>query len=304
MGGMKLSGFTFVRNAVLLDYPVVESILSILPIVDEFIVNVGPSEDGTLELIRSIGNPKIKIIQSQWNPNIVSGGYICAQQTNIALFNCMGKWAFYLQPDEVVHEDDHPLVMEYVDRYIDDDRVEGLTLRELNFWGDCRTIMRVYPQWLRRRCWIVKPHRFTLSRGDAAGFSVHPKYKERGRRIRVMDTGARLFHVGSVKSDDALRYKCRTFSAVFQGDRSGAYEWEDSFYYRKMPRQFVARYDGAFPKVLEGWINKHPRAMDLGSPLWRTTMTWKEQWRLVQTFWSQRVTDRYPSRQSFRLLKE
>jgi hypothetical protein len=304
MGGIKLSGFTFVRNAVLLDYPVVESILSILPIVDEFIVNVGPSDDGTLDLIRAIGHPKIKIIQSQWNPNVVSGGYICAQQTNIALFNCMGTWAFYLQPDELVHEDDHPRIMEAVDRYRDDDRVEGLTLRELNFWGDCRTIVRVYPQWMRRRCWIVKPHRFTLSRGDAAGFTVHPKYKERGRRIRVVDTGARLFHVGSVKSEEALRYKCRAFSAVFQGDRSGAYEWEDSYYYQKVPRQFVARYEGTCPKVLEGWIRNHPRSLDLESRQWRTTLTWKERWRLARTFWSQRVTDRYPGRSSYRLLRE
>jgi glycosyltransferase involved in cell wall biosynthesis len=303
MAGMKLSGFTFVRNAVLLDYPVVESISSILPIVDEFIVNVGPSDDETLELLRAVGNPKIKIIQSQWNPHLVSGGYICAQQTNIALFNCMGKWAFYLQPDEVVHEDDHPLIMEYVDRYVDDDRVEGLTLRELSFWGDCQTVIRVYPQWMRRRCWIVKPHHFTLSRGDAAGFTVHPKYKERGRRIRVIDTGARLFHVGAVKSEEALRYKCRTFSAVFKGIRSSTYEWEEAYDYSKQPRRFVARYQGTYPKVLEPWIRKHPRKLDLESPQWRTALTWKERWRLVQTFWSQHVSDRYPVRSSFRLLR-
>lgn len=54
---MKVSGFTFVRNAVKYDYPVAESIRSILPVVDKFIVNVGQRNDGTLELIRSIGDP-------------------------------------------------------------------------------------------------------------------------------------------------------------------------------------------------------------------------------------------------------
>ncbi len=103
---MKISGFTIASNAIRFDYPVVESIKSILPIVDEFIVNVGPDEDGTLSLIESIGDPKIKIIRSQWNPNLDTGGYLFAQQTNIALFNCTGSWAFYLQADEVVHEDD------------------------------------------------------------------------------------------------------------------------------------------------------------------------------------------------------
>ncbi|MEO5657281.1 MAG: glycosyltransferase [Nitrospiria bacterium] len=304
MAGIKLSGFMFVRNAVLLDYPLVESLSSILSIVDEFIVNVGPSDDDTLARIRSIGSPKIKILESQWNPHTLSGGYICAQQTNIALFNCRGKWAFYLQPDEIVHEDDHPAIMEYVDRYQDDDRVEGLTLREMNFWGDCRTVIKAYPQWRRRKCWIVKPHRFVLSRGDAAGFTVHPKYKEQGRRIRVIDTGARLFHYGAVKSEEAMRYKCRTFSSYFQGNRSGVYEWADAYFYQRMPRQFVTPYDGTYPKVMDAWIRRHDRSLDLESPLWRRTMTWKERWRVVQMWWNEHVTDRYPARRSYRLLRE
>ncbi len=64
---MMISGFTIVRNAVKFHYPIVESITSILPICDEFVVNVGDSDDGTLELIRSINSPKIRIIQTQWD---------------------------------------------------------------------------------------------------------------------------------------------------------------------------------------------------------------------------------------------
>ena len=204
---MKISGFTFVFNAIRFDYPVVESIKSILPIVDEFIVNVGPDEDGTRSLIESIGDPRIKIIQSRWNPNLDTGGYLFAQQTNIALFNCTGRWAFYLQADEVVHEEDLALVMEYADKYQEDDRVEGLAFWHLDFWGDYNTILNVYPYRGQRRCRLIKPHRFVLSRGDAAGFTVQPKYKEMGRRIRVVDTGARLFHYGQVRSEETLQEK-------------------------------------------------------------------------------------------------
>jgi len=39
---MKISGFTFLRNGSILGYPFKESILSVLPIVDEFIVALGP----------------------------------------------------------------------------------------------------------------------------------------------------------------------------------------------------------------------------------------------------------------------
>ncbi|MGH7953853.1 MAG: glycosyltransferase, partial [Limisphaerales bacterium] len=39
---MKVSGFTFLRNGQKFGYPFVESIRSILPIVDEFVVALGP----------------------------------------------------------------------------------------------------------------------------------------------------------------------------------------------------------------------------------------------------------------------
>src|SRR5438445_11740845 len=104
---MKVSGFTFIRNAVRYDYQVVESIRSILPSVDEFIVNVGQCEDGTLGLIRSNGEPKIRIVESVWDETLRKDGLIYAQQTNIALAQCTGDWAFYLQADEVLHEKDY-----------------------------------------------------------------------------------------------------------------------------------------------------------------------------------------------------
>src|SRR5215207_8727233 len=109
---MTLSGFTFCRNMVRYDYPVVESIRSILPIVDEFVVNVGRCEDGTLELIRSIDSPKIRIVESVWDETLRKDGIIYSQQTNIALSHCAGDWAFYLQADEVIHEQDLPGILE------------------------------------------------------------------------------------------------------------------------------------------------------------------------------------------------
>jgi len=197
---MRVSGFTFIRNAVRLDYPVVESINSILPIVDEFVVNVGQSDDHTLGLIRSIGSPKIRIVESHWNPNLSSGGYVLAQQTNVALFNCTGIWAIYLQADEAVHERDHAWLRAMMQKYADDERVEGLVMRRLTFLGDYKTVSDIHPFHRDLACRVVKPHRFVLSRGDAAGFMVSPKYKERGRRVQVVDTGLDFFHYADVRA--------------------------------------------------------------------------------------------------------
>lgn len=301
---MKLSGFTFVRNAVRFDYPVVESISSILPIVDEFIVNVGPDEDGTLDLIKSIGSPKIKIIQSQWNPNLKVGGYIYAQQTDIALFNCTGKWAFYIQADEVVHEDDLPIIMEYVDRYIDDDRVEGLALHELTFYGDYKTLINVYPWRYSRRCWVVKPHKFVMSRGDAAGFCVLPKYKEHGRYIHVVDTPARVFHYSFVKSEKALTEKYRAvlqnWSEIYSEQQVKKME---SNFYNDLPRQFIELYDGSHPNVMSERIKRHPISIDLSPPAWKKLLTMKDRWRIIKTKLIQRFDDRFLGRGSYRLIR-
>lgn len=188
---MQVSGFTFVRNIVKLDYPAVEAIRAVLPLVDEFVVNVGRAErdedDGTLDVLHSMHEPKLRIVESRWNPHLDKGGYIYAQQTNIALFNCQGRWAISVQCDEVIHEDDHDLLRDAMAAHRDDPRVDALTLWQHTFWGDHHTRLAVRPWTGRRKCWIVKPHHFVLSRGDAANFTVHPRYKERGRKVRAVE---------------------------------------------------------------------------------------------------------------------
>ena len=142
---MKISGFTFARNAVKLQYPIVESIRSILPIVDEFVIAVGQGDDDTAGLIRSIGSAKIRIIDSQWNPNVRTGGYVLAQQTNVALLNCTGEWAIYLQADEAIHERDHARLVGLMTQYREDDRIEGMLMQRLSFFGDYETVLDVHP---------------------------------------------------------------------------------------------------------------------------------------------------------------
>ncbi len=103
---MFVSGFTLVRNGIRYDYPFVESLQSLLPLVDELVVAVGDCDDGTVEAIQTLNTPKLKIIHTVWDPAVRQGGQIIAQQTNVALDACQGDWCFYLQADEVLHEND------------------------------------------------------------------------------------------------------------------------------------------------------------------------------------------------------
>ena len=109
---MKISGFTFVKNAVKYDYPVVESIKSILPLVDEMIVNLGDSEDETNALIESIGSEKIKIVHSVWDKNLREGGRVLAVETDKAMdaVSPDADWLIYIQADEVIHEKYHAII--------------------------------------------------------------------------------------------------------------------------------------------------------------------------------------------------
>jgi len=289
---VEVSGFTFLRNGVKFDYPFVESIRSILPLVDEFVVNVGPCEDGTVARLREIGDPRIRIVESAWNPHLPVQGFVYAQQTNIALFQCTGRWAVYIQTDEVLHEDDLPVLREAMGRHRDDPRIDALSLEELTFWGDYDTVLRVFPWRLRPRVWVVKPHHFVVSRGDASGFSVLPKFKERGRLPRYVRTPARLFHYSTVKSRGTLAEKVRHRSAY--NERSAArYDklQGEADLYTVVPRRFVERFRGTHPALMRERIARHDFRIDLDSPRWRRRLTWKERRRLWKTHvlaWRQR----------------
>ena len=132
---MKVSGFTFIRNGSLLGYPFVESIRSILPICDEFVVAVGQGEDDTLERVRGIGSDKLLVLETRWNEKMSDRGFVFAQQKMTAQFSCSGDWAFYLEGDEVVHEADLAAIRGSMERHLDDPRVEALVFDYHHFFG-------------------------------------------------------------------------------------------------------------------------------------------------------------------------
>jgi hypothetical protein len=191
---MKVTGFTFVRNAIKLDYPAVEAITSILPLCDEVIVGVGDSEDDTLGLIRSINSPKIKIFESVWDDSLRAGGQVLAIETNKALDRVSPDttWAFYIQADEVVHEDDYPAIRAAMEKYKDDTRVEGLLFKYVHFYGsydyigDSRT-------WYNNEIRIIRNLKGIRSYRDAQGFRIND------RKLNVKAINARMHHYGWVK---------------------------------------------------------------------------------------------------------
>jgi len=208
---MKISGFTFVRNGIKFDYPFLESIQSALPLCDDFVVAVGKSDDGTLEKIRALHSPKIRILETTWNEELRTGGTILAQQTNIALQQVTGNWALYLQADEVVHEDDLPLIREAMHSYRENQAVEGLLFGYRHFFGSYGYI-GASRRWYRREIRAFKTGLGAQSWGDAQGFRIG------GRKLRVKPVNAHIYHYGWVKPPRIQQLKQRSFHKLWHPD--------------------------------------------------------------------------------------
>jgi hypothetical protein len=248
---MKVSGFTFLRNGQKLGYPFVASIRSILPTVDEFVVALGPCDDDTEKMLREIGDPKIRIIPTQWNeriqPDYSVKGFVYGQQKSIALFNCTGDWAFYIEGDEVVHENDLPKIRAVMEKHLSDPRVEALAFDYLHFYGNANTYAWS-PGWYRSEVRII---RNTIPAWGPEGlfFIVLEKHKK-GRYPRAAHTGATIYHYGWVRSETQMHLKA---SAVHK-------YWDDKpaakTDYTKIDPATLKLFTGTHPKVVQDWLPK------------------------------------------------
>jgi glycosyltransferase involved in cell wall biosynthesis len=207
---MKISGFSFVRNAMKLYYPVVESIRSALPLVDEFVIACGDSDDGTTDLIRSIGDPKVKIIETVWDPKDFVHGASNAVQTNIALNACTGDWCFYLQADEALHEKYIPALRERMEKYLNVPEVEGLLFDYVHFYGSY-DLYQVAHNWYAREIRIVRNGIGARSWESAQGFRID------GRKLRVVPAHAEIFHYGWVRPPIRMMKKQIALASVHHG---------------------------------------------------------------------------------------
>jgi len=249
-----------VRNAVDLYYPVVESIRSILPICDEVIVAAGDSTDGTTALIRGIDDPKVKIIETVWDRSQFVHGATNAQQTNIALDACTGDWAFYVQADEVVHEEDLPIFVAAMRRHLDDRRVEGLLCDYLHFYGDYWSLN---PWFYHRAVRIIRNDGQVESFGDAVGFCLKADqaYLQAAHKDRLRASGATMYHYGWVKEPKVLLDKFRYQIARHQGDEPGA---EQAAMLAKEAYEFeeydiMKNFTGTHPAVMRDRVARYPK---------------------------------------------
>ncbi|MCH9770427.1 MAG: glycosyltransferase [Gammaproteobacteria bacterium] len=220
---MKVSGFTFVRNGEQLGYPFIQSIRSALPIVDEFIAVVGESDDATLHMIQTMNEPKIKIIQTQWNPHIKNNGFILAQQKMIAQYACTGDWALYIEADELLHEKDYPNIKAAMQRHLHNPDIEALVFNYLHFYGNINTFAWA-PNWYRRAARIIKPSVRNFA-PDGLYWTVLINNKKT-RYPKAALANATMYHYGYVRHSEQMQAKIQQLNPYYNQNRNEPVRYE------------------------------------------------------------------------------
>lgn len=243
--GVRISGFTIVRNAVRLDFPVIPAIRSVLEVCDEMVVNVGRSEDETRDLIQSIGDSRIRIIDSEWN--LAAGARVLSDETQKAMDACRGDWGIYIQADEVLGDGGAALLREAIAASDADASVEGLVVRYLHFYGGF-DLISTHREWYRREVRAVRFGGGLHSYGDAQGFRVGPS----DARVRARLTDAVMYHYGWARPAAAIREKFEASKTIFPWSRERSARKQEQAHLDWIP--LLRRFEGTHPAVAQEWL--------------------------------------------------
>lgn len=248
---MKVTGFSFIKNALIYDYPIVEAIQSILPLCDEFVVAVGKSDDDTLALIKNIPGDKIRILETEWDENLREGGRVLAEETNKALraISADTDWAFYIQGDEVVHEKYLENIRKGMVKYQNHAAVDGLLFDYLHFYGSYDYI-GASSKWYEHEIRIVRNIPAIYSYGDAMGFR-----KTGNQKLGVKKVDAYVYHYGWVKDPRAMQRKQQNFNKYWHNDqwiddhvaKAEAFDYHENL-------EALRPFDGTHPEVMKNRI--------------------------------------------------
>lgn len=242
---MKIAGFTFIRNALKYDYPVVEAIQSILPLCDKVFVAVGNSEDETLELIQSIDKEKIVVIPTIWDDSLREGGRVLAEETNKAMDAIPSDydWCFYMQGDEAIHEKYLPIVKNAMTKYLNNKNVEGLLFKYHHFYGSYEYVGDA-PNWYRREIRVIRNDKSIRSYKDAQGF------RKNNQKLNVKLIDAYIYHYGWVKNPLKQVEKALNFNKYWHSD-----DWVEN------NKQTFEMFDYSEIDSLAVFTGTHPQVM-------------------------------------------
>jgi len=290
-------GFSFGRNLTRLAYPVEAAVRSVLPVCDRFVFAVGKSDDDTRQRVERIDTAEmnrgrggaIDIVETEW-PDVQVDGTVLSIEANkamaaaerIAAEAAQGRpaWGFYIQADEVIHEDDLPIVEAAISHWAEHEPTKALLFWYHHFVLDYET---TDPWMYHKASRVVRLDGGSRIFGDACGpgfkdpppdvlkfndgyfdkrlLGKHVRWaKDPAKKIRG-GKPARVFHYGWVKTRDQLDAKFEMVDKLWWGTLPP--EEKAKRKHSKFGR-FIDRYPilkkfhGRHPKYMTDRIAAHP----------------------------------------------
>jgi hypothetical protein len=163
----------------------------------------------------------------------------------IAQYSCTGDWAFYLEGDEVVHEEDLAAIRASVEKHHGNPAVEALVFDYHHFYGSAQWVS-VSPGWYRRECRLIR-NTIRSYAPDGQYWLVTTEHK-RPRNPQAALANAHIYHYGWIRRNEDMQKKL---------DQVSKY-WADSTTMQIKYSQFDARaleaFKGTHPKAVKAWL--------------------------------------------------
>lgn len=245
------------------------------------VVAVGDSTDGTRQLIQSIGSEKIRIVDTVWDDSLREGGAVLADETNKAFRAITGNpdWCFYIQGDEVLHEQYYAAVTEGMEKWKDDKRVDGLLFKYKHFYGSFDYVASS-SRWYRNEVRIVRPNSNIYSYRDAQGFR-----KGNDEKLSVKALDAYIYHYGWVRPPKTMMDKTRNFGNYWGGDRvTEAFLREKSGDFDYSQIDALEKFTGTHPRVMQDRIQRMNWKFDYD--LSYNNLTLKDHFKNIMERWT------------------
>lgn len=249
----KLSGTTFVRDAIKFDYCIELSITNLLGVCDEVVVVDAGSTDGTRDLLSdwAAREPKLKVFDAEWKPVVGTSGLWLSELANLARSKCQHPYQCSTQADECFHPDDYPAIRRQAMRN------RPALCHRLNFWGDPRHLAP-HGHVCGHLCVRVGPTSLPFV-GDAE--SLAPE--------NVTDKpGIRIFHLGFLRKPAAFLAKSRALQTEWHGvggfdKRLQEMEATPAKWVENCPFPLpLIEYLGDYPENVKAWLKTRGYAVE------------------------------------------
>ena len=186
-------------------------------------------------------------MHSVWDKSVRKGGSVLAIETNKVMQHVGDDtdWILYIQGDEVIHEKYQSAIRDAAEKYLKDEKVDGLLFHYLHFYGNYQYV-RDGRGWYKSETRIIRNGRNICSYKDAQGFRIE------NRKIRVAQIDAFVYHYGWVKDPRQMKSKQKNVAEFWVEDDATleAFRSSDEVY-DYTEADSVALFEGTHPAVMQ-----------------------------------------------------